>query len=115
MINSVVPGEGLDMKSKFITSGIPSAISCSMTAARLHLQDQQENIYPATLTLTRRAHGLWILPLDLRYSHGDEVVKLLLGVETVAEAGVLPASPTRSLPRLGLRDPLHRQHLQPAV
>lgn len=32
-----LPGDGLDMKSKFITSGIPRAMSCSITPARLHL------------------------------------------------------------------------------
>lgn len=55
------------------------------------------------------------VPLDLRHSHRDEVVKLLLGVEAIAGARVLSAGSARSLPRLGFRNPLHCQHLQPAV
>lgn len=54
-------------------------------------------------------------PLDLGHGHGDEVVELQLGVEAIARAGVLPAGSASPLPRLGFGDPLHGQHLQPAV
>lgn len=36
----LLPGDGLDTKSKLSTSGTPKANSCSMTPARLHLQSR---------------------------------------------------------------------------
>lgn len=54
-------------------------------------------------------------PLNLRHSHGNEVVEFLLSVEAVAGAGVLSACSARSLPGLCFRNTLHRQHLQTTV
>lgn len=90
-----------------------------------HMQGKENNRTGHSITLTyilsfiicvrKKRNKNNILPLDLRHSHGDEVVKFWLGVETVAGAGVLPTSPARSLPCLRFRHPLHRQHLQSAV
>lgn len=111
------------MKSKFITSGIPRAMSCSITPAKLHLR--RERTQTRTGLLTRWLNTVFVthpsgkpvlaVPLDLWDRHGDEVVKFLLGVETVAGARVLSAGPAGPLPGLGFGDPLHCQHLQPAV
>lgn len=126
------------MKSKFITSGIPRAMSCSITPAKLHLHTQKrkekqaiqqhrlnESTHSRGSLACRSAHtelcypfeweGSPAVPLDLRHSHGDEAVKFLLGIETVARARVLSACSARSLPCLGFRNPLYGQHLQPTV
>lgn len=113
--NASLPGEGFDMKSKFITSGIPSAISCSITPAKLHLQHEGTGLNTSTpirgSDLCTRA-VFEEAPLDFRHSHRDEAVKLLLRVEAIARARVLPAGSAGSLPRLGFRNPLDCQDLQ---
>lgn len=50
MTSNILPGEGLDMKSKFITSGIPRAMSCSITLAKLHLQQNRRTGHSNTMT-----------------------------------------------------------------
>lgn len=104
------------MKSKFITSGIPSASSCSITPAKLHLRHEGGGVSIQRHAARAQISGvLDKAPLNFRHRHGDKAVKLLLGVEAIAPARVLPAGSASSLPRLGFRNPLHRQDLQAAA
>lgn len=64
----------------------------------------------------RAASGAWgHPPLDLRHGHLLKLLELVLCVEPVTDATVLPAGPARPLPRLGLGHALHGENLQAAV